>query len=145
MRDEESRGYALDLRAAFLGASAKALPGVVWRELSACEVEYPTRSPSLDRLVVAFEADKITLHVGRHHLHVPHYGGRDPADSTDRAAADVLSFILDLTRDAIVVRWVRSVSWTVRASRASGVVWRMVRHVCPGAREAVWSGRTDVR
>jgi hypothetical protein len=139
------RALAVDLRDAFLAASVSVLPDVVWREVSSCELEYPTPSPSLGILTVAFESDQITLYFGHHHLHFPHYGG-DIRESTRQAAAEALSFIRDLTTDAIVARWVPCASWTVRASRSSGVFWRVLRHLYPGVHEAVWSGtRPEVR
>jgi hypothetical protein len=71
MWTEDAHGYALEFRETFLEISAKALPGVVWRDLSICEVEYPSPSPVLGPLRVAFESDRVSLYCGRHHLHVP--------------------------------------------------------------------------
>ena len=45
------------------------MPGVTWQEVSEFELEYPERSRTLERLVLRFDWDEITVHIGPHHQH----------------------------------------------------------------------------
>ena len=141
MATGSGHGRAPEFRDAFLEASAKLMPRVVWCELSNCELEYPDPSPVLGPLGITFESDQITAYFGRHHRHFMLYEG-DALEGPGKIAAQALGFIQELVNDRVVVRWGAWGSRTFPARRSHGILRRLWRLTTPWVREAVWSGRT---
>ena len=100
------------LREAFLGVSAKILPGIEWRESPSGLWEYPHSSPVLGSLAVALAYQEIDVVFAPRHLrHLWYFRDRrflyhdDTREEFDRVATKALAFINELVSDRIALRW----------------------------------------
>ncbi len=105
---------------------------------------FPSESPALGWLAVAFDSDEIGLYFGPrgHHRHV---SLRDfPPSSLDQAVIETARIAVDTIRallnDEIVVRWGFFVCSLYRRSEPPAVLRRLRRRLTPWVCEAVWSG-----